>query len=61
MLNKILTGYRIIYDLCLAVILIWRFGSVVPEPPIIMSAKNNGETAPWPYFYKFNRVEANAK
>ena len=25
-----------VYDLCLAVILIWRFGGVVPEPPIII-------------------------
>ena len=38
-----------VYDLCLAVILIWRFGGVVPEPPIIMSANNNAETAPWPW------------
>ena len=37
-----------VYDLRLAVILVWRFGGVVPEPPIIMSANNNGETAPWP-------------
>ena len=43
-----------VYDLCLAVILIWRFGGVVPEPPIIMSANNNAETAPWPCFYKFS-------
>ena len=43
-----------IYNLCLGVILIWRFGGVVPEPPIIMSANNNAETAPWPCFYKFS-------
>ena len=43
-----------VYDLCLAVILIWHFGGVVPEPPIIMSVNNNAETAPWPCFYKFS-------